>query len=474
MYWCRDFRESRLSKNTARDVRRVASFLLVAALAATCAATMPEDYRPDWRSPGLIGNGGWPFSRAAVVPEEAEGAAYIPGSSVLGLPDGKARLIPFGLTRPVTLRRDDPRVAEAVRADQDWLAAGSVPGMTPSERDASSRALLDLRMLTLPNGASTASWYGAWNYMWPRDGAFTAAAFAVTGHGDDAQRVLYFLARAQDHSGLWAARYRPDGTAVADGRQVQLDSLGWVLWATWFLHETDPQAANLATLWPMVHRAADRAADSLRSDGLPPPSPDYWERGTSHEQVPHAPTLGVCAPMLAGLRAAAALAASQGENDEAQRWRRSAERLEQGIERRFAPYGYPRSPVRGGLVDSSVTFLAPPFAPASPAVLAAVTRTGAKLRLPGGGVVPGEGYGAQVAWTPETGLFALAAASSGDLTGAKGWLDWLIGHRTSLGSFPEKVDARGSQAGVAPLGWTSALVVLALTADLTTLPSPPD
>ena len=232
-----------MSGKTARDVRRVASFLLVAALAATCAAAIPDDSRPDWRSPGLIGNGGWPFSRAAVTPDEAEDAAYIPGSSVLALPGDKARLIPFGLSSPVTLNRTDPRVGEAVRADQDWLASGSVPGVTPPEREAASRALLDLRMLTLPNGASTASWYGAWNYMWPRDGAFAAAAFAVTGHGDEAQRVLYFLARAQDHGGLWAARYRPDGTAVADGRSVQHDSLGWVLWATWFLHATDPSAA---------------------------------------------------------------------------------------------------------------------------------------------------------------------------------------------------------------------------------------
>jgi hypothetical protein len=463
----------RLSKNRARDVRRVASFLLVAALAATCAATIPDDSLPDWRSPGLIGNGGWPFSRAAVTPEEAEDAAYIPGSSVLGLPGGRARLIPFGLSSPVTLPRSDPRVTEAVRADQDWLADGSVPGLTSAERGAASRALLDLRMLTLPNGASTASWYGPWNYMWPRDGAFTAAAFAVTGHGDDAQRVLYFLARAQDHGGLWAARYRPDGTAVADGRSVQLDSLGWVLWATWFLHATDPAAANLSTLWPMVKRAADRAAGSLRSDGLPPPSPDYWERGTSREQAPHAPTMGVCGPLLAGLRAAAALAASRSETAEAEDWHDAADRLAQAIARRFAPYGYPRSPVRGGLLDSSVTFLAPPFGPPEPGVLAAVARTAAKLRLPSGGVVPGEGYGADVAWTPETGLFALEAATTGDLTGAKGWLDWLIGHRSTLGSFPEKVDSRGNQAGVAPLGWTSALVVLALTADQTELPTPP-
>jgi len=462
-----------VSTHRARDVRRVASLLLVAALTATCAASLPDGGRPDWRSPGLIGNGGWPFSRAALSQEDAEGGSYIPGSSVLALPGDLARLIPFGLDEPVTVRRGDPRVTEAVRADQAWLADGAVPGMTPAERDAAGRALLDLRMLTLPNGASTASWYGAWNYMWPRDGAFTAAAFAVTGHGEDAQRVLYFLARAQDSGGLWAARYRPDGTAVADGRQVQLDSLGWVLWATWFLHETAPQAANLTTLWPMVRRAADRAADSLRSDGLPPPSPDYWERGTSHEQAPHVATLGVCAPLLAGLRAAASLAAARGENDEAQRWHHDAERLAQGIERRFGPYGYPRSPIAGGKLDSSVTFLAPPFAPPSPAVGAAVTRTGDRLRLPGGGVVPGEGYGADVAWTPETGLFALAAAASGDLTAAKGWLDWLIAHRSTLGSFPEKVDGDGHQAGVAPLGWTSALVVLALTANQTVLPNPP-
>ena len=198
-----------MSENKARDVRRVASFLLVAALAATCAATIPEDDRPDWRSPGLIGNGGWPFSRAAVVPEEAEGASYLPGSSVLGLPDGKARLIPFGLTNPVTLRRCRPARGRGRTGRPGVARRRATCPATPPQRDAASRALLDLRMLTLPNGASTASWYGSWNYMWPRDGAFTAAAFAVTGHGDDAQRVLYFLARAQDHGGLWAARYRP-------------------------------------------------------------------------------------------------------------------------------------------------------------------------------------------------------------------------------------------------------------------------
>jgi GH15 family glucan-1,4-alpha-glucosidase len=462
-----------VSPSRAQIVRRVTLLLLVASMTATCAASLPDGARAAWRSPGLIGNGGWPFARAAVGVDLPPGTSYVPGSSVLALPGGKARLIPFGLGTPVTLPRDDPRVTEAVRADQAWLAAGTVPGETPQNREAVGRALLDLRMLTQPNGASTASWYGAWNYMWPRDGAFAAAAFAATGHGEEAKRVLYFLARAQDGSGLWAARYRPDGTAVTDGRQVQLDSLGWVLWATWFLHQEDPQAANLNTLWPMVRRAADRTIDALRSDGLPPPSPDYWERRPSNEQVPSAPTLGVCAPLLTGLRAAAALAAVRGDTGRAQAWTHGATRLAKGIERRFAPYGYPRSPIPGGMLDASVTFLAPPFAAPSPVVLAGVAKTGDRLRLPSGGVVPGEGYGAEVAWTPETGLFALASAASGDVAGADGWLGWLIGHRTSLGSFPEKVGARGEQAGVAPLGWTSALVVLAVAAETATLPIPP-
>lgn len=454
-------------------MRRILVLLLAAALLSTGAAKLPRTTTPPWRSPGLIGSGGWPFAREAVDPELAEGASYLPGSSVLALPDGRARLIPFGSSAVITVSQSDPRVAETVKADQDWLAAGTVPGTTAADKAVSARALLDLRLLTEPGGASTASWYGSWDYVWPRDGAFAAAAFAATGHDDDAQRILYFLARAQSPSGLWAARYRPDGTAVIDGRAAQLDSLGWVLWGTWFLHQKDPQAANIDTLLPMVSAAADRAARSLRRNGLPPPSPDYWERPPATEQAPRMPTLGVCAPMLAGLRAATALAEERGDGTEVRRWRGAADRLGAAIGRYFAPYGYPRSPIRGGALDSSVTFMAPPFAAADPAVTAAVTKNAHRLELPTGGVVPGEHYGTDLAWTPETALFALANAASGDQQAADHWLGWLAGHRSSLGSFPEKIDRAGRQAGVAPLGWTSSLVILAYAAEDSPLPIVP-
>jgi GH15 family glucan-1,4-alpha-glucosidase len=453
----------------------VIALLIVAGLAATCGATMPDRTPPKWSSPGLIGGGGWPFASEPLDPLDAQDALYLPDSSVILLRDGRVRLIPVGSDEPVTVSRDDPRVTIAVRSDQSWLRSGGVPGRTPAYRDMAARSLLDLRLLTRPSGASVASWYGAWRFVWPRDAAFAAAAFTATGHPPEARRILRFLAGVQDEDGMWAARYHADGAAVTDGRRVQLDALGWVLWASWMQSTKDSaNAAGTPELWTMVRRAADRLSNSLGADGLPPPSSDYWERSPTSEEDPRRPTLGVVAPVLTGLRAATALARQRGAAEEAQRWQTAAGRLSGAISRQFAPYGYPRSPIQGGKMDAAVTFLAPPFAPRDAGVTMAVRTAASKLRLTNGGVLPGELWAGnrEVAWTPETAMFALAAAASGHGGEADGWLDWLAGHRTTLGVLPEKVDEYGRPAAVAPLGWTASLVLLALEARQNRLPIP--
>ncbi|MBA8954520.1 glycoside hydrolase family 15 protein [Actinomadura namibiensis] len=490
-------------------VSRTAVLLLVAALVAMCGATMPQRGGPPWASPGLVGGGGWPFAGEPLPPADADGAAYLPGSSAVRLRDGRVRLVPLGGERAITVAAHDPRVAAAVRSDQAWLARGTVPGadlpapppprprphpqatspvgppvVSPRPepvavpgpyRDMAARALLDLRLLTRPNGASLASWYGAWRYSWPRDSAFAAAAFTATGHRPEARRVLRFLAGVQSADGRWAARYHADGSAVTDGRPPQSDALGWVLWATWFFRTQDPEAAAATPeLWPMVRRAADRLARSLGRDGLPPPSPDYWERSPGSEQVPDRATLGVVGPVLAGLRAAATFARDTGRPAEAARWRAAAQRLAGATARDFAPLGYPRSPLRGGWMDTSVTFLGPPFGPPDPGVAEACARAARKQALPNGGVLPGEYWSGnkKIAWTPEMALFALSAAASGRDGEARSRLDWLARHRTTLGVLPEKVDENGRQAAVAPLGWTASLVLLTLTALERPLPVP--
>ena len=85
------------------------------------------------------------------------------------------------------------------------------------------------------------------------------------------------------------------------------------------------------------------------------------------------------------------------------------------------------------------------------------------MRQPAGGISPGVGWKKDgISWTPETALFGLAAASSGEPGKALAWIAWLDAHRTALGALPEKVTAAGKPAAVAPIAWTSALVLLTL------------
>jgi GH15 family glucan-1,4-alpha-glucosidase len=451
---------------------------VIAALVTTTLLASPPHPGPSpFTSAGLIGSATLPGAHAPIDRDLAAHSSYLTGTSVLALPGDRARLIPPGGTEPVTLPMNDPRVTAAVSADRAWLASGRVPGGTPYERSAATRALLDLRLLTSPNGACVASWAPNWNYVWPRDGAFAVAAFSATGHRVEARRILSFLASAQASDGLWAARYQPDGSPVTDGRTLQLDAIGWILWGAWYYTVTDPHRdpATLRGLWPMVARAADRAASLVGPDGLPPASSDYWERAPETEAHPGLPTLGVVAPLRAGLRAAADLAHRTGNAAEAGEWGQAAVRLDHAIETDYAPYGYPRQPAPGSTPDSAVTFLAPPFAPASPRVARAVEATGDRLRMPNGGVLPGANWpGSRAeAWTPETAMFGLAETASGDRSAAAPWMSWLLTHRTAFGSFPERVDDHERPASVAPLGWTSATMLLALTAQRGSLPIPP-
>lgn len=432
-------------------------------------AAIPERQLP---IAGLVSNPSSLRSVYPVSPYEARGAAYLPGSNVLRLATGELHFVPPGSPWDAYGPADDADAMRAAEADRAWLASGIVPATTRAEQELAERALLDLRSLTRPGGAQVPAWYTYWQFVWPRDGSWAVAAFAATRHFTEARAVLGFLARAQHVDGTWEARYHPiDATPVADGRRWQLDGCGWVPWAVWFWYVSrgDEPRDELAALWPMVDRAAGYVAASLDADGLPPVSPDYWE--TNEQYV----TIGTVAPLRTGLRSAAALASAMGEQDKQARYARAAGRLDDAIGTYFAPRGYPRSTASGSGADVAVTFLAPPFAPADPDVLAAVRATAEKLVQPTGGMLPGEDWPGDPgqAWTAETCWFALALAASGHDREGERWLRWVADHRTELGAIPEKVDASGLPSSVAPFSWTAAGVLLSLTAKHGHLPVPP-
>ncbi len=371
-----------------------------------------------------------------------------------------------------------------IRNPQPQLVADGVPGHSAPHTASSlggggqyddliRHALSDLDALTLPNGATLAGWDGPWRYVWPRDASFVAAARCSIGQYDEGFKVLSFLDGVRPTTGRWEARYTETGGLVGDGREPQLDGSGWVLWATWFCKAG-------GKYWDLVRQSAEEIVAELEPDGLPGPSPDYWERPES--QV----TLGTVAPLLTGLRSAILIATEQHHSDDAARWRSALDRLSKATDRVFGP-DYPRTPARGtsflepgvdpvglgGGADAIVTVMGPPFAPARDVVSTAIDRAHAVLTQPNGGVTPGEEWRADgVSWTPQTALFALGAAARGDDVTADALLTWLDRHRTSTGALPEKVNRDLKPAGEAPLSWTAALVVLAVTALQNPLPTP--
>lgn len=361
------------------------------------------------------------------------------------------------------------RAAAQQQADEAnaWLKAGTIPGAGTEYEDMSRGALLDLRALTTADGALIAALNPRWEYVWPRDNSFAAAAFASTGHLPEAIAVLEFLQTVQHNDGSFEARYRTDGSGPPDDRAPQTDGTGWVLWALNQVIGAAPesQRANLASQFhPLLARSTAHSLALIdTADALPPASPDYWE--VSERQL----TLGTAAPLLAGLEASAQLfplldvEVTPTAPATATAAATGAQRLRGAISDRFGSQGYPRH-ISGGSRDTATAFLLPPFTqePLDGAVAAWQASTDLMHR-PAGGLAPGGAWKRDgVSWTPETAIYALAAAHLGKEDEARTWLSWIAAHRTASGAIPEKVLANGSPAAVAPLSWTNATVLLAL------------
>jgi hypothetical protein len=341
-----------------------------------------------------------------------------------------------------------------------WLAAGRLPDSTGVDPAMVTDALLDLRTLGLDHGVTVAGWTPAWRYVWPRDSAFVASAYARTGHLAEATAQLAFLQQVQGADGRFQARYLPDGSGPPDGRGIELDGTGWALWGLAEVAAEVPasrRAAYVARFRPLLDRSVAAAVAGLDPEThLPPASLDYWEVAES------SPTLATGAALLAGLRAAEQLYATADVPAQQRVAQVTADLLQDALVDHFEASGYPRHPGgRAASVDLGVTFLLPPFAGLDrPATVRTWQRSAFYLARPAGGLAPGGSWRNDgISWTPTVSTYAMAASCQ-DPAAATRWLVWLAAHRTEAGALPEKVLADGAPASVAPLAWTAAAVVI--------------
>ncbi len=321
------------------------------------------------------------------------------------------------------LRCDDADARRAIHAtahaDRRWLAAADplgprAPGWASRMY---ARSLLTLQALTdRRSGAVAAGARDGWAYVWPRDAAAAALAFAAAGRGGEARRVAGFL-RHLDLSA--AARFHGDGAPVL-GREAQGDARGWVAAAS--------RAAGLPT--------------STTGPGWRD-RPDYQEKGPGD--------------YLGNWLAAAAGGWSTAPS-------------------RFAtPAGLIRiAGDPGSGTDSAAAWAVRPFT--QPRLFGAARASLHRLLAAGGrfGIVPSAGWPGTDPWTAPTAwsAWAFAALARDDRSAAlaradrRASLTLLADLRraaTPAGALPERVDARsGIPRSTTPLAWTHAFAVLAL------------
>jgi len=397
-------------------------------------------------------------NRDAAIPLDAAAVAIGPGGQMTQV-SGADALVPGS-----RVLAGMPESVDLASEQAAWLAAGTVPRVSGLSGDMVAVALLDLHVLSRPHGVPVAGWSSPWRYVWPRDSALVAAAFARTGHMGDAERILDFLQEVQPDSGLFQARYLPDSSGVPDDRGVELDGVGWALWATAQVAAElaeDERAAFVGRHRMLVDRSTEAALNSIdNGSALPTPSADYWE------VKEHRLTLATAAMVCAGLESSADLYGILGDDHQARVASAGATRTRTAITTNFGRDGYPRH--LGGRSDSTdlgVDFLLPPTTSGvDQNVLRAWEQAPLLMARPGGGLAPGGSWRRDgVSWTNVTASRAMTAAFIGHREEAMARLHWLDQHRTAAGSLPEKVLPNGQPASVSPLAWTAAAVVI--TAD---------
>lgn len=326
-------------------------------------------------------------------------------------------------------------VRRAAARDRRWLAlaeplADGAPAWAVAMYE---RSLLTLRALTdRETGAVAAGARDGWAYVWPRDAATAAIAFAAAGYADEAERATRFLLGVDLEQ---AARFHGDGSPVP-GRAAQGDAIGWTA------------AAAAAT--GLISSARHAAKILAQADPVP------WRNRADYQEGPPGNYLGnAIASGPWSIRRALARRIDQGQFETAR-----------GLVRRAGDPG-------SGL-DSAAGWAVRPFA--SPERYPAVRRTLVALVEAGTrfGITPGEAWhGGDDPWMAPTAwsawAFAGLAASpsspnrAADRRNALALLADLRRAATPAGALPERVDVRtGVPTSTTPLAWPHAFAVLAL------------
>jgi oligosaccharide amylase len=229
---------------------------------------------------------------------------------------------------------------------QAWLEKEQtdISFLTPELQSLYRRSLLVMRVHTDNHGGIIASsdtdmlHHGrdTYGYVWPRDGAFIAHAFDVTGYQDVSRRFFEFIAKRLEPNGYLMHKYRSDGVLgsswhpwMIDGMPIlpiQEDETASVLFVLWEHYERYRDVEFIESLYnTFIEPAATFLCEYIEpTTGLPQASFDLWEEkyGTSTYTA---------ASVYGGLMAAAKFAMLLGKDGPARTYQAIAQRMQTAI-----------------------------------------------------------------------------------------------------------------------------------------------
>lgn len=376
--------------------------------------------------------------------------------------------------------------------------------LSPAVVDLYRRSLLIVRTQIDDNGAILAAndsdiiAYGKdhYSYVWPRDAALVVDALGSAGYDDLARQYFHFLRGllprgGEGLNGYLQQRYTPTGAvaatwhpSVGEGRlrlPIQEDETALTVHAlARYLDRTGDAQLLRDLYWDFVRPAADFILiyrDPVT--GLPQPSYDLWEER-------YGISLFTCASVHAALVAAARLAEGLGEPGAAAGYRAGAEEVRAGVAEHFWDYDLRRfvgalDPQPNGTFrrdhafDASMAgiFLFGLFPADDPRVVRTMGALWHALenRPPIGGIArrsadsyqhishdyaayPGNSWFVSTLWLADW------LTASGDLFGARHWIEWCTGRALPSGTLAEQLHPEtGAPLSVAPLTWSHAAFI---------------
>lgn len=330
-----------------------------------------------------------------------------------------------------------------------------------------------------------------YSYLWTRDGAFVANALDLAGYSALTRGFFAFCGRIVHPDGYFLQKYNADGTVASGwhaswdvyGRKrlvpIQEDETALVLWALWQHYDTYRDIEFVQSLYRhLVVSCADFLV-SFRDEetGLPRPSWNLWEdrRGI------HTFT---CSTVVAGLRAAANFARLFAEEDRAETYEKTAEKMVSAMREHLysAQHGrFLRSLQFDGednyhadaTVDASLfgIFYFGCFDPDDEVVVNTMRAVEQKLGVASGGISrfehdgymrpasegPGNAWFICTLWLADH--YIARAKTVDDLKSAVDVMMWVVKNSLPSGVLAEQISSKGEAVSVSPLTWSHSTFV---------------